>query len=199
MPAKDLQRPSAASFDGRKLPTNHQGTTMNRRHLLSLSMVAALATVLLPSNAFAQQKSLKEQLVGTWALVSAETTNKDGSKVHSFGPNPKGMVIFAADGRYVQVNIAAALPKFASGNRMTGSAEENKAVVQGSIAYYGTWSVDEATKLVSQHVDANTYALHTGTAYKRPISTLTADDLVFTNPGSSAGGGSTVLTFKRVK
>ena len=172
---------------------------MNRRHLLSLSMIAALAIALLPSNAFAQQKSLKEQLVGTWALVSAETTNKDGSKVHSFGPNPKGMVIFAADGRYVQVNISAALPKFASGNRMTGSAEENKAVVQGSIAYYGTWSVDEATKLVSQHVDANTYALHTGTAYKRPISTLTADDLVFTNPGSSAGGGSTVLTFKRVK
>jgi len=172
---------------------------MNRRHTLKLSLIAALGLALLPGSTLAQQKSLKEQVVGAWTLVSAETTNKDGSKFHSFGPNPKGMVIFEPNGRYVQALMAATLPKFASGNRMKGTAEENQAVVQGSIAYYGTWTVDEANKTMIQHAEANTWAMHAGTDYKRPISTLTGDSLVFTNPGSSAGGGSTVLTFKRVK
>jgi hypothetical protein len=109
------------------------------------------------------------------------------------------MVIFEASGRYVQVNLSASLPKFASGNRMKGTADENRAVVQGSIAYYGTWSVDETAKVMLQRVEANTFAPHTGTEYKRPISKLTADDLVFTNPVSSAGGGFTVLNFRRAK
>lgn len=109
------------------------------------------------------------------------------------------MVIFGADGRYVQVNVSSSLPKFASGNRMTGTPDENKAVVQGSIAYFGTWTVDEASRTVIQTVEANTYAAHNGTDYKRPVTTLTADELVFTNPVSSAGGGSTVLKFQRVK
>lgn len=167
------------------------------KHLLSISALVALT--LLPGSALAQQKSLKEQITGTWSLVSAETTNKDGAKIQSFGLAPKGMVIFEPNGRYVQVNLSSSLPKFSSGNRMTGTPEENKAVVQGSIAYFGTWSVDEAARTVVQHVEANSYALHTGTDYKRPITTLTPDELVFTNPGSSAGGGSTVLTFKRMK
>jgi hypothetical protein len=172
---------------------------MNRYRVVRRSLVVALGLALLPASTLAQQKSLKEQVVGTWLLVSAETTNKDGSKFHSFGPNPKGMVVFDANGRYVQVLMSSTLPKFASANRMRGTDQENKAVVQGSIAYYGTWTVDETAKTMLQRVEANTWALHSGIEYKRPISTLTADDLVFTNPGSSAGGGSTVLTFKRAK
>lgn len=171
---------------------------MNRRYALALSL-AAVGLASLQSAANADNRLLKDQIAGTWMLVSAETTNKDGSKFQSFGPQPKGMVIFDANGRYVQTLMASALPKFASGNRMKGTPEENQAVVQGSIAYYGTWSVDEGSKTVTQRVDATTYALHASTDYKRPITTLTADELVFTNPASSAGGGATVLSFKRVK
>jgi hypothetical protein len=39
---------------------------MNRRSILGLSMMTALGLALLPGNAVSQQKSLKEQLVGTW-------------------------------------------------------------------------------------------------------------------------------------
>ena len=38
---------------------------MNRRNILSLSATAVLGLALLPGSAIAQQKSLKEQLVGT--------------------------------------------------------------------------------------------------------------------------------------
>src|ERR1700676_3652310 len=44
--------------------------TMNRRNILSLSAIAALGLSALPGNAVAQTKSLKDQLVGMWTLVS---------------------------------------------------------------------------------------------------------------------------------
>ena len=43
----------------------------------------------------------------------------------------------------------ATLPRFASANRMSGTAEENKAVVRGSIAYFGTYAIDEAKGTIS--------------------------------------------------
>jgi hypothetical protein len=36
----------------------------------------------------------------------------------------------------------------------TGTTEENKAVVQGSLAYFGTDTVDEAAKIISTHMTA---------------------------------------------
>jgi hypothetical protein len=45
---------------------------MNRRHILSLSAITALGLALLPGNAVAQTKSLKEQIVGSWTYVSAD-------------------------------------------------------------------------------------------------------------------------------
>ena len=68
---------------------------MNRRDVLSLSATTALGLALLPSSATGQQKSLKEQLVGSWAFVSAADTNKDGTKTNRWGPNPKGLGRYA--------------------------------------------------------------------------------------------------------
>jgi len=49
--------------------------------LVATAMLLAIWAVVLPSgDAFAQQKSLKEQLVGTWIYVSSTTTRADGSK-----------------------------------------------------------------------------------------------------------------------
>ena len=67
---------------------------MNWRSLVSVSAATALGLTLLAGNAVAQQKSLKEQLVGTWTFVSAVDTNKDGTKSDRWGPNAKGLAIF---------------------------------------------------------------------------------------------------------
>jgi hypothetical protein len=53
---------------------------MNRRSILSLSAITALGLAMLPGSAVSQQKSLKEQLVGAWTLVSSETTAANGTK-----------------------------------------------------------------------------------------------------------------------
>ena len=69
---------------------------MNRRYIISLSALTALGLTLLPSNAISQKKSLKEQLVGTWTLVSANRVSKEGVKSDRWGPNPRGRAIFEA-------------------------------------------------------------------------------------------------------
>ena len=54
---------------------------MKRRNILGLSLITALGLALLPSSAVSQQKSLKDQLVGTWTLVSWERVS--GPSAHS--------------------------------------------------------------------------------------------------------------------
>ena len=73
---------------------------MNWRYMIGLSALTALGFALLPSSAISQQKSLKEQLIGTWTLVSATQRTKEGVKSDRWGPNPRGRAIFEVNGSY---------------------------------------------------------------------------------------------------
>src|SRR5688572_14947573 len=87
-------------------------------------MVAAALTLAATGGAAnAQQKSLKEQLAGTWHFVIAEVTAPDGSKSFPFGPKPRGMVIFTPQGDFMQIHIAAEVPKIANANRLQATPE----------------------------------------------------------------------------
>ena len=157
---------------------------MKRRNVLSLSVFTALGLALLPGSAVSQQKSLKDQLVGTWTLVSSAQTTKAGVKSDRWGPNPKGRVIFEANGRYSFMIFRSDIPKFAVNNLNQGTAEENKAAIQGMTANYGTWSVDESTKTITTNVEAASFPNLMGGGQKRIISSLTADELKYTNTTS---------------
>ena len=104
---------------------------MNRRNLLSISVVTVLGLALLPASAVSQQRTLKEQIVGTWTVVSTVNMQKDGSKVDQFGANPKGSITFDGNGRYMLMIVRSDLPKFAANRADEGSADENKAVLKG--------------------------------------------------------------------
>jgi len=67
---------------------------------MTTTALLCLAVGLSASGSFAQQKSLKEQLVGTWTLVSSDQVLPDGSKVKQFGTNPKGINVFDPNGRF---------------------------------------------------------------------------------------------------
>jgi hypothetical protein len=132
---------------------------MNRPPTLVLSTMALLYLGVAPPNAVAQQtaKSLKQQLIGTWTFVVTEATQADGKKILPFGPNPKGVGIYTEDGHFAQIQIDSTIPKIAADSRVAGTAEENKAVVQGSLAIFGTYTVDEATRILHIKVESSTY------------------------------------------
>jgi hypothetical protein len=161
---------------------------MNRRNIIGLSMMTALGLAGLPGSATAQQKTLKEQLVGTWTAASWEQTNKDGTKFQRFGTNPKGVNVFDANGRFFVMFARADLPKIASRDPMKTTPEENKAVMEGSIAYYGTYTVDETGKTITLRVDASSFPNQVGSEQKRTITSLTASELKLSNPTALTGG-----------
>jgi hypothetical protein len=98
---------------------------MNRRVIISLSAIAAFGFALLPGNALSQQKSLKEQLVGTWTLVSFDGIGADGARKAVFSAQPKGNLMVDANGHYAMVLVNPDRPKKWSGKtRDEVSAED---------------------------------------------------------------------------
>ena len=122
-------------------------------------------------------------LVGTWMLVSADTDREDGSKFDTFGPNPTGILMLDSDGRLSLQEMRSSLPKFASNNRQEGTAEENKAVVRGSLCYFGTYTVDEAAKTLTFRLEGCSFPNWTGTDQRRSV-TLTGDELTWSGVGT---------------
>ena len=170
---------------------------MSPLHVLLASTMTLLSVALLTADAGAQQKTLQQQLIGTWLAVSVVATRPDGTKIDSFGQNVKGMQIFDSNGRVVIVLMRSDLPKFVSNNRETGTAEENKAVVQGSSTLFGTYSVDEAAKSVSIQIEVATFPNWTGTTQKRIIA-ISGDELTVTGFTGTLGGAP-VSKWRRVK
>ncbi len=172
----------------------HGGVKMFARIILLASAVAF--------SAFAQQpaESLREQLVGTWDLVSNYGVRQDGTRLDAFGPNPSGRYMLDAAGRFSYMIYGSGRPKFASNNRREGTPEENRATVQGVIAFYGTYTVDELARTVTWHVERCTFPNWEGSD-RQTIVTVNGDDLSYTaDPIPSAAGPSIPqVTWKRAK
>jgi hypothetical protein len=159
---------------------------MNRRATLAMTTTAlvCLAAGLSASDSLAQQKSLKDQLVGSWTLVSSDQVRPDGSKLKQFGDNPKGINVFAANGRFFVMVASADNSQIASNGR-TNSGEDGRIVE--SIAYYGTYTINEEVTVISLHLDASTFPNQVGTDQKRIITSLTADELKYSSPAAISG------------
>lgn len=142
----------------------------------AFAMVMALALV--AGNAAAQSA---KNLVGSWNLEAAGDT---------YGKNPKGKLIFDSNGHYALIITRNDLPKFASNSRVKGTPDENKAVVGGSVAHFGRYSVDEKEKAIVLNVESGTFANWNGTTQKRPFE-IKGNQLRYSNPKPSAGGAPT--------
>jgi hypothetical protein len=55
------------------------------------------------------------------------------------------------------------------------------------IAYHGTYSVNDAEKTIVHRVVGSSFAAFNGTEVKRTVTSVTADELKYTNPASSFG------------
>jgi hypothetical protein len=171
---------------------------MNWRNMLSFSAVTALGLASLQAPAIAQRQSFKDQLVGTWTTVLCETVQPDGTKGPGvIGANQAGQYILTEDGHF-SYQSAAELPKFASNNRMKTTPEEEKAVVEGSIAYFGTYTVNDADKTIALKIERSSFPNLNGTVGKRIVTALSADEMKYINPGP-IGGGSIICSYKRAK
>jgi hypothetical protein len=160
---------------------------MNRRIILGISAATTVGLVFVAGFADAQKKTLNEQLVGTWLIATADNIRPDGSRFQGFGPNPKGVMMFDANGWFSFQLALPGRPKFASDNRLQGTAEENKATVQGSLSYYGKYSVEEADRVLHLYIESSSWPNFDGIDNKRIITSLSDDELKWYSPAGSVG------------
>src|SRR5215510_12152054 len=154
---------------------------MDRRTTIGISAMMALGLALLPSGGVGQQKEQLEQLLGAWSLLSFELVRQDGSKQSTFGANPKGIAFFDAGGHYSITVVRLDRAKYATNNFTEGTAEENKATAQGTMTYFGTYTVSEADRTIAIHIDGSSFPNWNGADQKR-IVTITGNQLKLAAP-----------------
>lgn len=132
--------------------------------------------------------SAKEAIVGAWSLVSVTSETEDGRIGEPFGSSPKGVIIFSSDGHFSLFQSRAEIPKIAANDRAKATSDEAQSIVASSIAYYGTYSIDEKTMEMVVNIAASTFANVAAIPnQKRTISLLTSNELKFDNPRTPTG------------
>src|SRR5262249_51361577 len=92
-------------------------------------------------------------LAGTWTLVAADVLHPDGTRARDYGAAPKGLMQIDGVGRYSLQIYKAERPRFATGDKLTGTEAEYKAAVLGSSTHFGTVRADESAGTLTFKID----------------------------------------------
>jgi hypothetical protein len=135
-------------------------------HSVALSLLFGLALCAVAS---AQTESeVRDRIVGTWRLVSAEDTMKDGSTrpFPGLGPHAKGFLMYQHDG-YMCAQLANPdVPKWADPAHPT--PEEKAAAADGSFAYCGRYEIDVKQSQIIHLPEVSTNLAYVGSRQIRP-------------------------------
>lgn len=134
------------------------------RRLMQLAFVAACVTVV-PASAYGQ--SLREQLLGTWTIVSAARVVGGVEEPDFLGPDPVGRFLFAPDGHFCFNAMRRNRSKFGSANLLGGTSEEKSAAYDSYIGYCGRYEVNEQERSLAMQFELSSYPNWTGTTQKR--------------------------------
>lgn len=121
-----------------------------------------------PSIAAEELRSLRAQLVGHWSLVSFEIVSGDAIQ-YPRGRDVSGLIVYDEGGHVAVQIMQGGRPRFASGDQTSGTSAELTAAVSGYIAYFGTYSVDEGTKVVTHHIEGSLFPNWVGTEQRREV------------------------------
>jgi hypothetical protein len=141
--------------------------------------------VFLSNATTARSVSLRDQLIGTWGYVSSTAKAPDGGPL--WGANPRGLMILTNDGHFSWQVFRSDRPRFASNDRLNATTNEYKAAIDGSLAYFGTYLVDESNKAVRFKIEASTYPNSEGEELTRIITSVSTQELKYMNPATTLG------------
>jgi hypothetical protein len=158
----------------------------------------ALCAVLVPSPLYAQ--SLREQVIGTWTLVSWTRFVGDVEEPLSFGRDPVGQVMFAPDGHMCFNVMRRNRAPFTSREFQAGTTDEKAFAYDGYLGFCGRYDVDEQEHSVALRLDLSSYPNWTGTVQRRFVD-VAGNRLRLRTPPISAAGKpvSNTVLWERVK
>ena len=105
-------------------------------------------------------QSMKSEIVGSWQLISVVDQYDSGERVNNWG-SAKGNMTFDAGGRFSQIIIGDAQPAL-----KTADPRKPDAPV---VAYYGTYTVDEAKKTLAVNIEAASWSARVGASFPSSV------------------------------
>jgi hypothetical protein len=145
---------------------------------LGAMLLAAAVVPFGAGGANGQQMSkdeIAQKIVGAWRYIG---TWVDGVP-RNRGANPQGMIVYTAGG-HMSVQIAPDRPRTKAGAEAT--PEEAQAALKDYIAYFGTYTIDERTGVVTHHRIASIQPGDTRPFERAPE--FKGDRLILRPPGS---------------
>jgi len=142
---------------------------------------------------------IREQLIGTWQLLSWEYTNERGEIINYFGEDPSGILMYDVHGNMNAQLTRANRKLFQSPAINGGTAEETFGAFHSYIAYFGTYS-EQAPGEVVHHVKGSLFPNWVSRNELR-YATIEDDVLTLNTPPVPVSGGVIVFTlrWKKVK
>ena len=138
----------------------------------------------------------KDQLLGTWKLVSWAQFEPNGSASPALGgTNIAGILMFDAAGNF-SMQMISERPKWAADGRMGGTPEENTAAAQGVLSYFGTYSAEKDSLVF--HIQRSSFPNLGGAHVRRVLMSFTGDVMKYQNAATGRGGQAHV-EWKRVQ
>jgi Lipocalin-like domain len=158
-----------------------------------LCLIGALSS----SIARADEPSVVATLAGTWTLVAADVIRADGTRARDYGAAPKGLLLIDTQGRYSLQIFKAERPRFASGDKSTGTPAEYEAAVLGSSTHFGTISVDPADGTLTFQIESASFPNWEGAQQRRRYE-LNGDELSYRVP-ARPDGNTPISVWRRLK
>lgn len=132
-----------------------------------------------------------DKLIGTWKLVSATYRRPNGEFVDFVGERPLGALMYDARGNMQVQLMRRGRPAFATNDRVGGTPQEAKGALDGYLAYFGKFTVDEKNSTVTHHIEGCTFPNWVGVDQKRFFE-LAGDELILRTPTLFIRGGDAV-------
>ncbi|MGE8498926.1 MAG: lipocalin-like domain-containing protein [Pseudomonas sp.] len=166
----------------------------NRRWAIILGAVMPLAM----SAGTAAQTQTKNQLIGTWSMVSA-TTERQGVSADAYGPEPHGWLVFTPELTFVEVLTDPRVAAFESNVRGEGTDAENRAAMAGSIGFFGRYTVDANGEFSGNRVEGSTFPNWVGSVRTRDDLTLEVEGDRMVEHFQRPDGTRVHIVWKRVR
>lgn len=142
-------------------------------------------------------KFIKEQIIGTWKLVSWTYKNEKGEEVHYFGKNSTGILMYDKHGYMNAQLMKENRAPFASDSINGGSPDETYGAFHTYLAYFGKY-YEENPGEMTHIVEGSLFPNWVGNKEIR-YGKIEGNKLILSTPPIPAGGAEIVfhITWER--
>ena len=133
---------------------------------------------------------MTDRLGGAWKLIAWRRIGADETVNYPLGPDARGQLIYAANGRMAVQIMGAARPALTTDDPLGGDMAARAGAYSTYLAYFGTYELDGGS--VVHYIDGSLFPNWSGEKQVRPF-TAEGDELVLRTPPMADDSGATVV------